>query len=129
VLAPLSPVREMPRYCFALDLRNDSELISQYKAWHQQDCVPAAVPRSFVRAGIGSLEIYCVRNRLFMVIEAGGAFDLNVVTGGDADAIDIRAWAVLMENYQQPLPGARDGESWIAAEIIYRFVANDAVTC
>jgi L-rhamnose mutarotase len=123
------PVKDMPRYCFALDLKNDSELISQYKAWHKPHSVPAAVSRSFARAGIGSLEIYCVQNRLFMIIEADANFNLNAVTGSDSDAIDIRAWEALMGTFQQPLPGAREGEKWMAAETIYRFEANDAVTC
>ena len=111
----------MPRFCFALDLKNDANLIWHYKALHQQGSVPPAVARSFVRAGIGSLEIYCVRNRLFMVIEANGDFDLNAATGSDSEAIDIRAWEALMERFQQPLPGARQGEKWMAAETIYRF--------
>jgi L-rhamnose mutarotase len=125
----LFPVKDMPRYCFALDLKNDSELISQYKAWHKPDSVPAAVSRSFVRAGIGSLEIYCVGNRLFMVIEADADFNLNAETGSDSDAIEIQAWEALMDHFQQPLPGAHEGEKWMAAETIYRFEANDAVTC
>ena len=57
----------MKRYCFALDLKDDPESIVAYKRYHQE--VWPAIVRSIKDAGILDLEIYCVSNRLFMIME------------------------------------------------------------
>jgi L-rhamnose mutarotase len=109
----------MQRLCFALDLKDDPQLIARYRKWHEPGGPPPAVTQSLRDAGIESLEIYLCGNRLFMVLEAGDTFSMASKARADATNEDVRAWEQLMWDFQQPLPWAREGEKWLPAERIY----------
>lgn len=64
--------KEMKRYCLALDLLNDVELINEYKKYHEN--VWPEIIASIKKAGIKELEIYLISNRLFMILEANDSF-------------------------------------------------------
>ena len=51
----------------ALDLIDDIHLISIYKKHHQE--VWPEITKSLLDSGIENAEIYCVGNRLFMILE------------------------------------------------------------
>ncbi|HEY0685904.1 MAG TPA: L-rhamnose mutarotase [Steroidobacter sp.] len=109
----------MQRLCFALDLKEDPQLIDQYRKWHEPGGPPPAVTRSLREAGIESLEIYLCGNRLFMLIEADATFSVENKARADAANEAVRAWEQLMWNFQQRLPWAREGEKWLPAQRIY----------
>ena len=52
------------RYCLALDLKNDPEVISEYKKRHE--AIWPEILESIKDAGIEAMDIYCVANRLFV---------------------------------------------------------------
>jgi L-rhamnose mutarotase len=107
------------RYCFALDLKNDPELIAQYKDHHQN--VWPEVTQSFRDAGIENLEIYLLGTRLVMIIEANERFSVESKTTSDLTNAKVREWETLMWKFQQSLPQARPGEKWLPMERIYRY--------
>lgn len=107
------------RFCFALDLRENPELIERYKWWHRPGGPPAAVTRSLLAADIRELEIWLCGSRLFMLLEAGPGYDPAAKAARDAQDPDVRAWEQLMWEFQQPLPWAASGTKWLAAERIY----------
>ena len=57
----------MRRYCFALDLKDDPQLIKEYEQHHRE--VWPEVLESMKSNGIERMEIYRVANRLFMIME------------------------------------------------------------
>ena len=63
------------QYFLALDLKEDPALIAEYKAYHQN--VWPEITESIKTAGITCLDIYCVANRLFMVLEANENFSFE----------------------------------------------------
>jgi L-rhamnose mutarotase len=109
----------MRRFCYALDLKNDPELIARYREWHAPGGPPAAVTQSIRAAGIEVLEIYLTGNRLFLIMEVSEHFSAEARTAADADNPHVQAWEKLMWDFQQPLPGARPGEKWIEMERIF----------
>jgi L-rhamnose mutarotase len=110
---------ERRRFCFALDLKDEPELIERYKWWHRPGGPPAAIVRSLLAADIRELEIWRCGPRLFMVLEAGPSYDPAAKAARDAQDADVLAWERLMWEFQKPLPWAAAGEKWLAAERIY----------
>jgi L-rhamnose mutarotase len=110
---------ELRRFCFALDLKDEPELIERYKWWHRPGGPPSAIVRSLLAADIRELEIWLCGCRLFMVLEAGPNYDPAAKAARDAQDADVLAWERLMWEFQKPLPWAAAGEKWIAAERIY----------
>ena len=108
----------MKRYCFALDLIDDSELISEYKKYHKK--IWPEITKSIQSAGIENLEIYLTENRLFMVMEVNESFSFEKKTAMDLENPKVQEWESLMWKYQQALPWAKKGEKWILMDKIYQ---------
>ena len=109
------------RYCFALDLKDDPQLIAEYRLHHQK--VWPEITRSLKESGIADLEIYLAGNRLFMIIEAGPSFSLESKTKADRENPKVQEWERLMWKYQEPLPQANPGEKWLLMERVFKLEA------
>ena len=105
------------RYCLALDLKNDPQLIVEYEAYHKK--VWPEVEASIKNSGILSMEIYRTGNRLFMMIETNESFSFDAKTRADTANSKVQEWETLMWKYQQALPGAQPGEKWKLMEKIF----------
>jgi L-rhamnose mutarotase len=105
------------RYCLALDLIDNKQLIAEYEAHHRQ--VWPEVLKSIREAGIESLEIYRLSNRLFMIMEVTEQFSFEKKAAGDAANATVVEWEALMWKYQQAVPGARPGEKWMLMDKIF----------
>jgi L-rhamnose mutarotase len=105
------------KFCLALDLKDDPQLIEEYKIYHQ-DVWPEII-ESIKRAGINVLNIYCIGNRLFMIIEAGEEFSFEKKSAMDEVNPRVQEWEELMWKFQQALPWASPGEKWIQMEKIF----------
>ena len=84
----------MKRYCLALDLIDDAELISAYKDYHKK--VWPEITKSIRSAGIKNLEIYITGNRLFMIMEAHDSFSFERKTAMDSENPKVLEWEKLM---------------------------------
>ncbi len=105
------------KYYLACDLKNDPQLITEYKAWHQN--VWPEIIKSIKDAGIEVLDIYCIENRLFMIIEANADFSFEKKSAMDAGNAKVQEWEELMWKFQQALPWAKPGEKWMLMEKIF----------
>jgi L-rhamnose mutarotase len=108
----------MKKYCFALDLKDDPELIFEYKKYHNK--IWPEITESITSAGIENLEIYLVGNRLFMIMEVDDSFSFEKKTKMDNDNSKVKEWETLMWKYQKELPFAQKGEKWVLMEKIYQ---------
>ena len=110
----------MKRYCLALDLKDDPQLIAEYEAYHQN--VWPEILQSISGAGISNMEIYRISNRLFMIMDSDPAAAAGARSTDDSDNPHVRAWEALMGELQQELPfptrGAGAGK-WQLLEHIY----------
>lgn len=107
------------RYCFALDLKADSQKIAEYVNWHKPENARPAITESIRRSGIENMEIYLTGNRLLMVVEVDEHFSAEKKAAADNENPEVIAWEELMNNYQQPLPWAASGEKWVKMDLIY----------
>jgi L-rhamnose mutarotase len=105
------------RYCLALDLKKDPALIREYEAHHK--AVWPEIIKGIRSAGIESLEIYRIENRLFMIMEVNESFSFENKAAADNANSKVQEWEELMWKYQQALPSAKRGEKWILMEKIF----------
>jgi L-rhamnose mutarotase len=105
------------RLCFALDLKNDPRLIREYEVYHES--VWPEIISSIKEAGILSMEIYRIENRLFMIMEVDKKFSQEEKSAKDAANPMVQNWETLMSTYQQALPTARPGEKWMLMTRIF----------
>jgi len=109
---------ELEKHCFALDLKDDADLIAEYKVYHA--AVWPAIIKSIKKAGIQDLEIYCIGNRLFMIMTVNENFSFEEKAAADASNPVVQEWEELMWKYQQALPIAKPGEKWMLMEKIFQ---------
>ena len=107
----------MKRFCFALDLVNNADLIAEYIDWHRK--VWPEIKQSITDAGVRNLEIYRVGDRMFMIMETDDDFTLEKKAAMDKASGKVQEWENLMWKYQKALPFSRPGEKWMLMEKIF----------
>ena len=107
----------MKKYCLALDLVDDKELIAEYEAYHKE--VWPDIKKSITDAGIDQMEIYRTGNRLFMIMEVNDSFSAEAKKQADDANPKVQEWEQLMWKYQQALPTAKPGEKWVLMDKIF----------
>jgi L-rhamnose mutarotase len=107
----------MKKYCLALDLINDPELILAYEQYHQK--IWPEIATSIKESGIEHMEIYRVGNRLLMIMEVNDGFSFEAKNKADAANPKVQEWETLMWKYQQALPFAKPGEKWLLMDKIF----------
>lgn len=112
----------MPRYCLALDLKNDAAAIAEYKRYHVK--IWPEVKQSLFDAGIEAMEIYLAGNRLFMIMDTGATFSLSAKAAADAANAKVQEWEALMANFQQELPQSTPGQKWVVMEKVFDLAAQ-----
>ena len=108
----------MNKYCFALDLKNDPDLIRKYKLHHEQ--VWPEVLEDIREAGIINMEIYHIGNRLFMIVTTNEE-SFSFESEGKQGELNpkVQEWEELMWEYQQAIPFAKPGEKWVKMDKIF----------
>lgn len=107
----------MKKFCLALDLIDDPELIAEYEKYHQN--VWAEVKQSILDSGITNMEIYRVQNRLFMMVEADESFSFEDKNEADKNNSKTQEWEELMWKFQKQLPNSKPGEKWQLMDKIF----------
>jgi L-rhamnose mutarotase len=105
------------RYCLALDLKDDPELIAEYERHH--DRIWPEIVQSIKSSGIDVLDIYRTGNRLFMIMETNDQYSPEEKAKADAANPKVQEWETLMWKFQQALPWAKPGEKWIVMDKIF----------
>ena len=111
----------MKRLCFAVDLKNDPELIAEYEYWHKSGNSWPEINRSLLDAGIADMEIYRIENRLFMIMEVNEHYSPERKLVMDTLNTKVQEWEALMWRFQQQLPWAEKDEKWLPMKRIFKF--------
>jgi L-rhamnose mutarotase len=105
------------RYCLTLDLKDDPQLIAEYKRHHEK--IWPEITQSIKDAGIEDLEIYLLGTRMFMIMEVNDHFSFAAKIKADKENLKVQQWEQLMWRYQQALPQANPDEKWLLMERIF----------
>lgn len=106
------------RYCLTLDLKDDRQLIAEYRRYHQK--IWSEITKSIRDSGIEDMEIYLLGTRMFMIMEVNDKFSFAAKAEADAANPKVREWEELMWKFQKPLPNAKPGEKWMLMEQIFK---------
>ena len=106
------------RYCLALDLKDDPQLIAEYRRYHQK--IWPEIAKSIKDSGIEDMEIYQRGTRLFMIMKVHDDFSFDAKAKADASNPKVQEWEKLMWKFQQPLPDAKPGEKWLLLDRIFK---------
>jgi L-rhamnose mutarotase len=106
------------RFCLALDLKDDPNLIAEYKRYHRK--IWPEITASLHAAGIVDMEIYLRGTRMFMVMEVNEQFSFAAKAKADRENPKVQEWEELMWKFQSSLPGTPPGEKWLLMERIFK---------
>jgi L-rhamnose mutarotase len=106
------------RYCLTLDLKEDPQLIAEYRRCHEK--IWPEITKSIRDSGIENMEIYLLGTRMFMVMEVSEKFSFAAKAKADAANPKVREWEELMWKFQKPLPNAKPGEKWMLMERVFK---------
>lgn len=109
----------MRRYCLALDLKDDPEVIRQYDLYHQD--VWQEVLQSLGDSGIQTMRIYRTGNRLIMHLETRDSFSFGKKAVMDLANPKVQEWETLMGEFQQRIPWASPDANWVITEEVFNY--------
>ena len=110
----------MKKYCLAVDLIDDPELITEYEDRHKNENAWPAITKSITDSGITNMQIYRTGNRLFMIMETDDSFSFERKAAMDGANPEVQEWEQLMWKFQQPLPWAKNGAKWVLMDKIFQ---------
>jgi L-rhamnose mutarotase len=106
------------RFCLTLDLKDDPQLIVEYKRYHEH--VWPEIVESIKQSGILDMEIYILGTRLFMIMEVTETFSFEAKAEADRQNATVQEWENLMWRFQRALPEALPGEKWMRMDRIFK---------
>jgi len=109
----------MKKYCLAVDLKDDPELIAEYENRHKTENAWPEIMKSITDSGINHMEIHRTGSRLFMIMETDDSFSFDRKAAMDGSNQKVQEWEQLMWKFQQPLPWAKEGEKWVLMNKIF----------
>lgn len=109
----------MPRACFALDLKDDPQLIAEYEARHAPGNVWPEVLAFLKAQGFRDMQIWRTGDRLVMVADIAADFPRPL-----PQPPAVERWEAEMSRFQRPLPHAADGTKWVPMDCIFDWSAS-----
>ena len=107
------------RYCQTLDLRNNAELIAEYRRRHGKENVWPEVLKGIREVGILEMEIYILGTRLFMIVETPVDFEWETAMAKLSTLPRQAEWEDYMAEFQLVKAGMSSAEKWQLMERIF----------
>ena len=117
------PSQATKRYALALDLKEDPDLIREYRRVHSPEGGWPEIAQGIRAVGILDMEIYLEGTRLFMVIEAPADFDFETRMALLATLPRQAEWEAFVSRFQRSSPDATSAEKWRPLERIFKLPA------
>ena len=111
---------ETKRYCKTLELRDDPDLIRNYKKVHAPGAVWPEVTKGMREVGITDMEIYILGNRLFMIMETVADFDHDDAMKKLGDKPRQAEWEKYVSQFQKTASDSSAADKWQLMERIYK---------
>lgn len=108
------------RYCKTLSLKDDAQLIEDYKKVHAPGAACPEITQGMKEVGIIDMEIYILGTRLFMIMDTVADFDHEKAMAELASKPRQSEWEAYVSRFQQTSAEATADEKWQLMERIYK---------
>ena len=112
----------MKRFALTVMLKDDPEIIRRYEEYHANPW--PEVVEGTIRCGVRRTFIYRFGRQLFMFMETEDSFDMARDMPKYTEHPRAKEWDVLMRTFQEPVPGAPPGSTWVEMKEIYTMTAR-----
>ncbi|MDX1636855.1 MAG: L-rhamnose mutarotase [Balneolaceae bacterium] len=106
------------RYCKTLTLRDDPDLISEYKRVHQN--VWPEITRGMKEVGILDMEIYLFGNQLFMIMDTVVDFTHDEAMEALGKKPRQQEWETFVSKFQVTSADAAAADKWQLMERVFK---------
>ena len=107
------------RYCQTMDLRDNPELIAEYRRRHSEGEAWQEIIDGIRSVGILEMEIYILGTRLFMIVETPLDFDWDTAMASLAKLPRQQEWEEYMAMFQNCAKDATSDEKWQMMERMF----------
>lgn len=108
------------RYCKALKLQDDAQLIEEYKKVHAPGAAWPEITQGMRDVGILDMEIYLLGTQLFMIMDTVADFDHEKAMKILSEKPRQSEWEAYVSRFQKSSTNASAGEKWQLMERIYK---------
>lgn len=115
-----SNISAFKRYCKTLSLKDDAQLIEDYKKVHAPGCAWPEITQGMKDVGIIDMEMYILGTRLFMIMDTVTDFDHDKAMTELASKPRQNEWEAYVSRFQQTSAEATADEKWQLMERIYK---------
>lgn len=109
----------MKRYVQTLDLKDDPELIREYRKWHSEEYNWKEIRDGIREVGIQEMELYILGTRLVMVVDAPDDFDWDAAMARLATLPRQAEWEAFVARFQKCDAQATSNEKWQMMERMF----------
>ena len=107
------------RYCKTMVLKDDPQLIKEYKKVHAKGNAWPEISQGMKEVGIIDMEIYLFNNHLFMIMDTTADFDHNKAMAELAGKPRQAEWEAFVSRFQVSSEKATANDKWQLMERIY----------
>ena len=107
------------RICRTLELRDDPQLIAEYRRRHSQEAIWPEIPAGIREAGILEMEIYILGSQLFMIIETPLDFDWKIAMDKLSNLPRQAEWEKYVSKFQDCPYLSSSAEKWKLMERMF----------
>ena len=107
------------RFCQTLDLKDNPELIAEYRRRHSEGEAWCEIIDGIREVGILEMEIYILGTRLFMIVETPVDFDWDEAMTRLSTLPRQQEWEDYMSEFQVAAQGASSNDKWQMMERIF----------
>lgn len=108
------------RLCKTLKLKDDPQLIEEYKKVHAPGAAWPEITQGMKDVGIIDMEIYISGSQLFMIMDTVSWFDHDKAMKELAGKPRQSEWEAFVSRFQQTSADTSAGEKWQLMERIYK---------
>ena len=107
------------RYVQTLDLRDDPDMIREYRKWHSKEYHWKEIRDGIRAVGILEMEIYILGTRLVMIVDTPDDFDWQTAMDKLATMPRQAEWEAFVAKLQGCRADARSDEKWKMMEKMF----------